>query len=203
MVATKYNPSGGLRSSRVRGGQRNPEATNRYRIANGFAGNIFKGDAVALNTANGTITQVSGTGNINSNRPIGVFMGHSYVDPVTRRPTWSSMFIAGTSSAVGQPQALVIDNPDQTFVIQADASISAGDIGLNFELSLAQGSSFTQTSGFLLRAASRGTATGALRLVDIYEIPGNALAPDTSVTDAFPFVEVQWNQNRNTIVSAA
>jgi len=193
----------GLKSSRVRGGQRNPEALNRYRIANAFAGNIFKGDAVALNTANGTVTQVSGTGAAATNRALGVFMGCTYTDPVTRRPLWSNMYIAGVSSADGQPLALVIDNPDQTFVIQADASISVGDIGLNFDLSLAQGSSFSQQSGFLLRAASRTPGAALLRLVDIYDVPGNALAPDTSVTDAFPFVEVQWNQHRTSFVSAA
>jgi hypothetical protein len=176
---------------------------NRYRIANAFTGNIFKGDALALNTTNGCVTQVSGTGAGPTNRALGVFMGCTYVDPVTRRPTWSNMYIAGTSAAEGQPQALVIDNQDQTFIIQADASVTVGDIGLNFELSLAQGSTFSQQSGFLLRAASRTTGAALLRLVDIYDVPGNALAPDTSVTDAFPFVEVQWNQHRSFIVSAA
>ena len=203
MPGTKFNPSGGLRSSRVRGGARNPEALNRYRIANNFSENIFKGDAVALNTANGTITQVSGTGAGATNRAAGVFQGCTYVDPITRRPTWSNMYLAGVSAAEGQPQALVIDNPDQTFIIQADASVTVGDIGLNFDVSLNQGSSFTQTSGFLLRAASRTAGAALLRLVDIYEVPGNALAPDTSVTDAFPFVEVQWNQHRTAFTSAA
>lgn len=193
----------GLRSSRVRGGNPNAEALNRYRITNNFSGNIFAGDAVALNTATGGITQVSGTGATATNRALGVFKSCYYVDPVTRRPTWSSMYMAGVSSAEGQPQALVIDNPNQTFVIQADASVTVADIGLNFDLSLAQGSSFTQGSGFLLRAASRTAGPALLRLVDIYPTPDSALAPDTSATDAFPFVEVQWNQHRDAFTSAA
>jgi hypothetical protein len=83
-------------------------------------------------------------------------------------------------------------------IVQADASVSVGDVGLNFALTVGSGSTLTGQSAFALDAGTRGN-TGLFRLVGIYETPDNAF----SGTDPYPVVEVQIHQHYFTKTSAA
>jgi hypothetical protein len=96
---------------------------------------------------------------------------------------------------LSQPVAYVLDDANATFFIEADSSLSAGEIGLNFRVSAGAGSTITKQSGHNLVTASATTsghdATSAdaqtmVRLLGIKEEPGNALG------NANPLVEVQW-----------
>ena len=172
----------GLTPARKLGQNKNSEGVSTYRIVNAFAGNIFTGDLVRLNVVNGTITAVS----VSANMPIGVFLGCQYNDPNNNnRPRWNNYWPTGTSVTDGsQPVAFVADDPWQTFYIQADASVSVGDIGRNFVVSVSAGNTTTGQSRYSLLAISRSLEQSHLQMIDIKDIPGNVLS------DAFPIVEV-------------
>ena len=75
----------GFRAVGDLGSNINNGGTSKYKIASGESDVIYKGDVVQLKTS-GCIT-VSGnttTGNI------GVFNGCYYIDPTTKKPTWSN-----------------------------------------------------------------------------------------------------------------
>ncbi len=164
--------------------------SNTYRIANGLTQNIFRGDDVK--TTLGFIQRCSAVGDF----AIGVFDGCYYIDPVTKKPTWSSYWTSGTSAADAAPMANVVDDPNATFFIQADASVTTGDVGLNFDLTIGDGSTITGRSGFGIKASTRGTAHKRVRVLDIKKVPGNAFG------DATPVVEVKIAMNAMNRVSA-
>lgn len=169
------------------GSNYNSTAQTQYNIANGLASNIFHGDLVTISAGN--ITPVATT----TDYAVGVFMGCEYTDPTSKQPTFSRHFPANTSSAIGNPVGFVVDDPYATFMIQADASVTAGDIqSQNFAVTLGSGSTITGNSGFGIKAASRATTTKAVRPIAVIDEPGNAL----SGTDgAFPKLEVKIVQH--------
>ena len=173
----------GLTPARKLGQGPNSSGVSTYRIVNGFAGNIFTGDLVRLNVANGTITAVSAS----TNMGIGVFLGCQYNDPNNNnRPRWNTYWPTGTSVTDGsQPVCFVADDPWQTFYIQADVSVSVGDIGRTFAVSVSAGNTTTGQSRYSLNAISRGLEQNHLQIIDVKDIPGNVFS------DAFPIVEVR------------
>lgn len=185
----------GLRSSRRIGGNANAMGQNRYRIANGFATAIFTGDPVALNTA-GNIVPVTAAASI----AIGVFAGCQYVDSTWKQPRWSSYFPAATSSyGEGYVTAFVIDDPDRTFAVQANASVSAGDVGYYFNVTTGSGgSTLFGTSSYGLDAGSRtNLAPKTLQVIDFVDQPDNAFS------DAYPIVEVRIAEHKYSFTSAS
>ena len=185
----------GMRSSRSLGGGFNTEGQNRYRITNGFNQNIGLGDPVALNTA-GTLVPVSANASI----AVGVFAGCMYVDPLTFKPTWAKRFVAATSSAnESYVTGFVIDDPRRNFVMQATASVSAGDVGYAFNVTTGSGSdTYWGISSYALDAGSRtNLAPRTVQLIDVLEEPGNAFA------DAYPIVEVRIMEHDYAFTSAS
>lgn len=183
----------GLRPVRSRAGVHG-NALRRYRInPAGYATAIFSGDPVLLTA--GYLNKVS----VSTDYIIGVFMGCKYNDPTTKKPTWSEYYPANTSVGTDPDgiQAMVVADPDATFAIQADASVSVGDVGLNFDVTLGAGSTLTGRSGIGLKAGSRASTSQLLRVVDIYETPDNAFS------DAYPIVEVEIVQHRTARLSAS
>ena len=168
------------------GSNYNSTAQTQYDIANATASNIFHGDLVTI--ADGYITPIATT----TDYAVGVFVGCEYTDPVSKQPTFSHYFPANTSSAIGNPVGFVVDDPYASFMIQADASVTAGDINSqNFEVTLGSGSTVTGNSGFGIKASSRATTTKAVRPIALIDEPGNALTG----TDAFPKLEVKIVQH--------
>ena len=169
------------------GSNYNSTAQSQYDIANATASNIFHGDLVTI--ADGFITPIATT----TDYAVGVFVGCEYTDPVSKQPTFSHYFPANTSSAIGNPVGFVVDDPYASFMIQADASVTAGDINSqNFEVTLGSGSTVTGNSGFGIKAASRATTTKAVRPIALIDEPGNAL---TGTDGAFPKLEVKIVQH--------
>ena len=165
----------------------NSTGQTQYNIANGLASNIFHGDLVMMSAGN--LTPVATT----TDYAVGVFVGCEYTDPTSKQPTFSRYFPANTSSAIGNPVGFVVDDPYATFMIQADASVTAGDINSqNFAVTLGSGSTVTGNSGFGIKAASRATATKAVRPKAMYDEPNNAL---TCTDGAFPKLEVKIVQH--------
>ena len=187
MTATKT--LNGLTPSRMRGSGANSTGSSVYNIASGYAANIFTGDIV-VNTAGGNVNvQTAAT-----NKALGVFVGCRYT-AANGTPTWSPYWPSGTVSA--DAKAMVVDNPAATYLIQADTSVTIGDLNsFNFEVTLGAGSTVTGKSGFGLDAVTRGTDNEMLRIVGLYDTPGN------EITSAFPIVEVRLNQHVDAFVSA-
>jgi|TARA_R110000824_G_scaffold272473_2_gene461010 hypothetical protein len=179
----------GFVPSRRRGSGANSTGTSRYRVANAFGSNIFYGDLVTLD---GGYIEVPVT---TTNYVTGAFQGCEYIDSVSKQPTFSNYFPSGVSSAVGNVDAFVVDDPAATYIVQADASVSVGDINLNFDVTLGAGSAVTGISGFGIKAASRVGTTAMVRVLDIYAEPGNDFG------DANPKVEVRIVQHVDADVS--
>lgn len=172
----------GFRPSRKKGSGCNSTGMSEYTIASAYASNIFTGDLVTMNAGNLEVVTTVGVGN---DIPIGVFAGCSYT--VDGEPKFSKYWPASTSAS--EIVALVYDDPDTTFIVQADASVTAGDVySTTFTVTLGAGSTYTGKSGHGLKAAGRGD-DGQLTVIGAWKEPSNALG------DANPRVEVVLKQH--------
>ena len=191
-MATTKRPFG-LQPVRIRGGAPNTGSLTTYRVgASAGPSDIGNGDPIKM-IPGGQIQACTAA----ADYTLGVAKGFKWVDPVTKRPTWSPYLPAGTSSADSNIYAYVVDDSMATFIVQADASVTVGDLGLNFELSaIASVDTTYGQSRAVLKASTRTTATKLVRLVGLYD------TPDNSWNDAFPIVEVRWVQHRDTQASA-
>jgi hypothetical protein len=144
---------------------------NRYRIASGYATAIYQGDLVAVVTGGG-IERVAAGG---SGLILGVFNGCSYTDPTTGKPTWSNYYPGSVAAA--DIMATVIDDPDATFEVQANAAMPIADLFGNFDIvdQSPVGDTKSGTSRLEL-AVSTGatTATLPLKAIDISQDPENS-----------------------------
>ena len=182
----------GLVPARMRGSGANSGGTTRYRIANTFATNMFSGDVVKLGSG-GTVEVITTT----TDHVIGVLQGVEYVDPVSRQPIFGRYWPASTSSVDATPYATVMDNPASTYTIQADATVTAGDVGMNYTVTLGAGSTMTGRSGFGLKVAGRAATTAMLQVIGLSNVPDNAFG------DVNPRVEVRLVQHVDSYTSAA
>jgi hypothetical protein len=118
-------------------------------------------------------------------------MGVNWVDPVTKQPTFSNYFPADTSSSTGNPKALVLDDPNATYIVQADATVADTQVGLNFDVTLGSGSTITGISGFGMKGGAGADSAKALRVLRRSTLPGE------TATDQFPKFEVKLNLHRD------
>ena len=169
----------GLQPSRVRGAAPNSNGLNEYPIASGATA-MYTGTPVRI--ASGTLTPCVTT----TEAPIGTFQGCRYVEDGEQKfkPYYSGV---SASDIVG----LVNDNPGQTYIISSNATVAAGIVGNNVEVSaIAGGSTFTGKSTLVAKTTA-GTAgkagVGALRVVGVVDEPCN------KVGDAYTKLEVVLN----------
>jgi hypothetical protein len=161
----------GFSPSRKRGMNPNAIGTNEYPIASGYAANIFTGDLVRINAGN--LQTVTDTNEVVQ----GVFMGCRYVENGEQK--FKSFFPSGTS--VTDAFGIVCDDPNQVFEVQADASVTAGDLfgSQNFGVVLGAGSTFTGKSGHTIDASTRTSGIAMVRALDSVNEPGNQVAVAT------------------------
>jgi len=139
-----------------------------YLIKEDYGTNLFQGDLVRIV---GGYVQLAVAGEA----AVGVFNGVFYNDPVTGKPTWANKFIANSAYTVDL-QADVIDDPSQLFLIQADnTAIVQADIGENVNITQGSGSTTTGQSGMTTTGAPDTTAGKNLKIVGLYNAPGNEL----------------------------
>jgi hypothetical protein len=191
MTATKA--LSGFRPSRKRGNTPNNQGQSEYPIASGYAANIFTGDLVRINAGNleviTTVTEVVQ----------GVFMGCRYeADGVQK---FSKYWPSGTSAT--NAVALVADDSRTVFEVQADASVTAGDLhgSQNFAVTLGSGSTFTGMSGHGVEAATRTTGIAMCRTLDSVDEPGNDVA--VAAENAYLKLNVQLIQHTDNFLTAA
>ena len=166
--------------------------TRSYPLPNGAScPQLGKGSPVKHSA--GVVTSVGTAGDA----PIlGVATGFQWVDGTTKQPQYRTWIPAGTSSAATlegetRPVAQVVDMQDAIYMVQANASVTAGDVGLNFTVTAVGGDVDTVygVSRYGLLATSRTSAiTGSFKVVGLARIEGNSWA------DAFPIVLVKANR---------
>lgn len=170
-----------------------------YPLPNGAAcPDFYRGSPIGR-TAGVLVSAGAGGGPL-----LGVGTGYAWVDPTTRQPIQRNSIPADVSSAgilngYSSPVAYVVDNPHALFWIQADGTVSAGDLGLNFNVTVSGGDdTINGISRHALDASTRTSAiTGTLKLTGLAAIDGNAWG------NAFPIVEVVINRSVLTDVSAS
>ena len=182
----------GLQPSRVRGAAPNSNGLNEYPIASGATA-MYTGTPVRI--ASGTLTPCVTSTEV----PVGTFQGCRYVEDGEQKfkPYYSGV---SATDIVG----LVNDNPGQTYIISSNATVAAGIVARNVEVSsLGGGSTFTGKSTIVAKttAGTTGkTTNGLLRIINIVDEPNNAAG------DAFTKLEVAFNYDatdyQNVVTSA-
>ena len=182
----------GLKPVNLIGGQVFTGSTRTLPIANNYATALYFGDLVTIGTAGlnaGFIVASPSNTNLQQKSTIGVFLGCSYTDLVTKQKRYSQYYPG--SIAAGDIQAVICDDPDTVFKVAVVASASSNVIaslpmamvGVNAVGNIPVGSTTTGNSGLGLVAASTTTAAGsggAFRVL--------ALVPDTQINTSATFV---------------
>ena len=155
-----------------------------YNIDDSQAGAIFQGDLVTI--VNGSVVKFLPATHAAA---LGVFNGCNYIDPTTGKPIFSNFYPGSVNITQGVIQADVIDDPNQLFIIQADASVVQANIGKNADVIGTGGSTTTGVSTMELNSATiADTAALNLKIVGFYNVPNNE-------PGAFAVVVVKINEH--------
>ena len=169
-------------------------STRLLPIVSGYATNIYNGSIVQIAAASGTIAIVTtdgdaGGGAVFPAGVIGVFVGCTYTDPNSGNITFANNWPTGTVAA--DALAYVIDDPDVVFMAQADAAVTAVDLGQNCFLSAVQatgtGVLASGVSNTSIDNATAVLATHPFRIVDFVD------SPTSTVGDAFTDLLIKFN----------
>jgi len=191
----------GLKPINLIGGQVFAGSTRSYPIQYGYASNIYFGDFVQLNRGN-TI-RLAVTAGSSTIFPVGIFLGCSFTNPLTKQLTFSQYWPAGTLA--GDAVAIVCEDPDTVFraaVCSATTVIGAASKALigqnvqcinNVDLSgqTATGNSLNAVAAVSGAGAPATTATFPLRVIDVVEdtavsVTGVGSSSTTTVTFTSP-----------------
>ena len=181
----------GLRAVNHVGGTPYAGSTRLLPIASGYNINLFNGTVVQIGTG-GTIQLMPSIGSAADPfdaGTIGVFVGCTYSDPVTKVLTFNQYWPAGTVAS--DARAYVVDDPEVVFMVQADAPVAQTGLGGNIPLAEVQssttGSTTTGNSDVAGDATYAATSGIALRIVDFVD------SPTSAVGDAFTDLLVKFN----------
>ena len=182
----------GLKPINLIGGQVFAGSTRNIKIQYNFGTNIFYGDVVGI--SRGFITRsIMTTGataitGYATGGTIGVFLGCSFTNPVTKQKTFSQYWPASTLA--GDAVAVVCDDPDTLFRVAAVTaaggttigSVATCMVGLNVTGSNLAGSTNNGNSsnGIVPSVAVENTASLPLRIFDI--VPDTAVATTATYT---------------------
>lgn len=115
----------GLRPVGLVGAGVNSTGVTEYEIASNNTNAIYQYGLVTP-TANGVIDYAGGTDG-GTTAALGVLMGIQYQDSVQKKPVWLNYWPGSGSVSVDTNypvKAYVADNPDQLFVVAADATLT-------------------------------------------------------------------------------
>jgi hypothetical protein len=198
----------GLKPVNLIGGQLFAGSTRNVAIQYGYASNIYYGDIVKLVrgfVVQSTITSDNGEATPGSTAPtdsiVGVFLGCSFTNPVTKQKTFSQYWPASTLA--GDAVAIVADDPDQVFkmaMIQSGTALGSAAlplVGQNIQLSrlwqagtgsAVAGNANTGNSYLAALASTLGTtAQTPLRVVGVqtdtaYAVSATGSSSSTTIT---------------------
>ena len=184
-AAFGYRPVGKVGSGVNNGG------TTLYTIGDNYATSIYKGDHVMQ--ASGLVIAGTASGSTN----LGVFNGCFYIDPTSKKPTWSNYYsqvnvtASGSISGGTNIDAYLYDDPRKIFEIQCDGTIAKTDIGKNADTTLGTASTVNGQSVTELKASGIATTAALqLKVMGISKDPSNS---DASSANANWYV--QWNEH--------
>jgi hypothetical protein len=155
---------------------------NPFDYSTGYASNIFKGQAVTLDTAaTGYLIKTASGGPI-----YGVFDGFEWTDTTGRRRI-SNFYPANTAFQQGSAIAYIWTDPQIVYEIQAAGSIAQTALGQEYDISNNDnGSSTTGLSACTMSTSAASQYNSAqLRVIDVAPYPDNAWG------DAYTIVRVQ------------
>lgn len=115
----------GLRPVGIAGSAYNSAGVTKYEIASDNTNAIYK-NGIVVPLAAGVIDYAGAT-NGGTTQALGVLVGVKYVDSVTKKPTYLNYWPGSGSVSVDTNfpvEAYVADNPDQLFIVSADASLT-------------------------------------------------------------------------------
>ena len=161
----------GLKPINLLGGQVFAGSTRMYPIIYGYATDIFYGDFVVL--SRGRLQRASVSTGSGLNQTVGIFLGCTYTNPVTKQKQFAQYWPSGTLA--GDCQAYVSDDPDAVFkavVCNTGTTVASGAmamIGTNLSAINNTGSTNTGNSAnaVLAPSATPVTTTLPLRMVGL------------------------------------
>ncbi len=172
----------GLRPVGLVGSGANTTGVTQYEIASNNANAIFNG-SICVPTAAGVIDQAGAT-NGGTTQALGVLVGVEYQDATQKKPVFLNYWPGSGSVSVDTNfpiKALVADNPDQLFVVAADATLTDRATALtavfanaSLGTSARTGSTSTGKSNSQLGVSTiAATATLPLRIVGLVDDDAN------------------------------
>jgi len=161
----------GLKPINLLGGQVFAGSTRMYPIIYGYATDIFYGDFVVL--SRGRLQRASVSTGSGLNQTVGIFLGCTYTNPVTKQKQFAQYWPSGTLA--GDCQAYVSDDPDAVFkavVCNTGTTVASGAmamIGTNLSAINNTGSTNTGNSAnaVLAPSATPVTTTLPLRMIGL------------------------------------
>lgn len=192
----------GLLPVNLIGGQVFAGSTRSMQIQYGYATSIFYGDFVAV--TRGFVTRLAQTDGGSATTgaagygEVGIFLGCSYTNPLTKQKQFSQYWPAGTLA--GDAVAIVTDDPDTIFkaavvTTQGGTTIGAASramIGLNMTISDLAGNVNTgNSSNGILASSAASTAALPVRIIDV--------VPETAV----PLGTATWSSGTTTLTTTA
>jgi hypothetical protein len=192
----------GLQPVNLIGGQVFAGSTRNVPVQYGYATNIFYGDFVSI--TRGFVTRLAATDGGSASTgaagygQVGIFLGCSYTDPVTKQKRFSQYWPASTLA--GDGYAIVTDDPDTIFkaaVVTTQGGTTIGSasramIGLNMTISNLAGNINTgNSSNGILASSAATTAALPVRIIDmVYET-------------AVPLGTATWSSGTTTLTTSA
>ena len=182
MAYPVVNAPYGLRPVNLIGGQVFAGSTRELPITYGYATNIFYGDFVTL--VRGNLERISVTTGVVGTL-MGVFLGCSYTNPLTKQKTFSQYWPASTLA--GDAVAIVCDDPDTVFqavMVSGTTVVTSGAramIGQNLAAVNNSGSTSTGNSANAVLADTSLALTAALPIRVIGLVPDSMVAQGTGV----------------------
>ena len=169
----------------------NNAGTTLYTIGDNYATSIFKGDHVMQ--ASGLVIAGTASGSTN----LGVFNGCFYIDPTSKKPTWSNYYsqvnvtASGSISGGTTIDAYIYDDPFTLFEAQCDGTIAKTDIGKNTDTILGTSSTVNGQSVTEISSSAENTTAGLqVKIIGISKDPENS---DASSANANWYV--MWNEH--------
>jgi len=185
----------GFKPVNLIGGQVFSGSTRNLPIQYNYASNLYYGDIVKLVrgfVVQSTITTSTGVSTWGTDAPtdniVGIFLGCSFTDPVTKQKRYSQYWPANTLA--GDAVAIVADDPDQVFRVVALASggtLASGslaligqDVAINRSWSAGTGNVNTGDSYIGVTSPASLTTTAAVPMRVLQVVPDTVVSLGTT-----------------------
>jgi len=169
----------GFKPVNLIGGQVFSGSTRSLPIVYGYATSIFYGDFV--NLASGTVAIVANT---LATPTVGVFLGCSFTDPVTKQKRYSQYWPASTLA--GDAVAVVCDDPDTVFKAAVVTAAGTATISSGSAILIGANLAGNTTTGSTVTGNSAGGLVGASATAGNFRVLG--LVPETQIQSSAAYV---------------